>query len=43
MAHCVGHSQLKELDTIDFFKRKQTNEKMEDELNEMDSKMIIWQ
>ena len=37
----VGRYQLKELDTIDFFERKQMNEEMEaelTELSEMDSK-----
>ena len=33
-AHWVGHSQLKQLDTIDFFDRKQMNEEMEYELTE---------
>ena len=33
-ANGVGHSQLKELDTIDFFERKHMNEEMEAELTE---------
>ena len=36
-AHFFGHSQLKELDIDDFYKRKQMNEDMEAELTEMDS------
>ena len=31
-AHFVGHSQLKELDINDLYKRKQTNEDMEAEM-----------
>ena len=31
-AHFVGHSQLKKLDIVDFYKRKQTNENMEAEM-----------
>ena len=37
-AHCFGHSQLKELDIVDLYKRKQTNEDMEAEMKEMDVK-----
>ena len=37
-AHFVGHSKLKELDIDYFYKRKQTNEEMEAEMNEMDVK-----
>ena len=37
-AHFVGHSQLKELDIFDSYKRKQTNENMEAEMKEMDVK-----
>ena len=37
-AHFVGHSKLKELDIVDFYKRKQTNENMEAEMKEMDVK-----
>ena len=37
-AHFVGHSQLKYLDIVDFYKRKQTNENMEAEMKEMDVK-----
>ena len=36
--HFVGHSQFKELDIVDFYKRKQTNEDMEAEMKEMDVK-----
>ena len=32
-SHCVGHSKLKELDTIDLFEIKQTIEDVEAELN----------
>ena len=32
--HWVGHSQLKELDNIDFFEKKHMNEEMEAELTE---------
>ena len=41
MAHWVGHSKLKELDTIELFERKKMNQEMEAELtesSEMDSK-----
>ena len=37
-AHFVGHFQLNELDIVDFYKRKQTNEDMEAEMKEMDAK-----
>ena len=37
-AHFVGRSQLTELDIDDFYERKQTNEEMEAEMNEMDVK-----
>ena len=37
-SHWVGHYKLKELDTNDLFKRKNTNEAMEYELTEMDSR-----
>ena len=37
-AHFVGHSKLKELDIDDFYERKQTNDKMEAEMSEMDVK-----
>ena len=37
-AHFVGHSNLKELDIADFYKRKQTNENTEAEMKEMDVK-----
>ena len=37
-AHCFGHSKLKELDLNNFFKRKHTNEAMEAERTEMDSR-----
>ena len=37
-SHWVGHSKLKELDTIDFFKRKHIIEYMEDELAELSEK-----
>ena len=37
-AHFVRNSQLKELDIVDFYKRKQTNENMEAEMKEMDVK-----
>ena len=40
-AHFVGHSQLKELDIVDLYKRKQTNEDMEAEMKEMDEKLGI--
>ena len=36
-AHFVGHSQVKELNIDDFYKRKQMNEEMEAKLTEMDS------
>ena len=32
-ANFVGHSKLEELDIDDFYKRKQTNEEMEAEMN----------
>ena len=38
-AHWVGYSKIKELDINYFFNRKQTNEKMEAELTEMDSRI----
>ena len=37
--HFVGHSQLKELDIVDFYKRKQTNENMEAGMKEIDVKL----
>ena len=37
-AHFVGHSKLKELDIDNFYKRKQMNEEMEAEMNEIDVK-----
>ena len=37
-AHWVIHSKLKELDINDAFKRKETNEEMEAELTELDSR-----
>ena len=37
-AHFVGRSKLKELEIDDFYKRKQMNEEMEAEMNEMDVK-----
>ena len=37
-AHFVGRYKLKELDIVDFYKRKQTNENMEAEVKEMDVK-----
>ena len=40
-----GHSALKELDTIDFFERKQMIKDMEAELtesSEINSKLTIW-
>ena len=33
--HWVGHSQLKELDTIDIFERKHMNEEMEAKLTKL--------
>ena len=33
-----GNSQLKELDIVDFYKRKQANENMESEMKDMDVK-----
>ena len=33
-SHCAGHSKLKELDTHDFFKRKQMIKDLESELTE---------
>ena len=39
-AHFVGHYKLKELDIVDFYKRKQTNENMEAEVKEMDVKLV---
>ena len=36
-AHFVGRSKLKELDIDYFYKRKQMNEEMEAEMNEVDS------
>ena len=35
-AHFVGHSKLKPLYIVDFYKRKQTNKNMEAEMKEMD-------
>ena len=37
-AHFVLHYKLKELDIDDFYKRKQTNDEMEAEMNEIDVK-----
>ena len=38
-AHFVGHFKLTPLDIVDFYKRKQRNENMENEMMEMDEKL----
>ena len=45
MSQWVVHSELKELDTIDFFKREHIIEDMEAEItesSEINSKLTIW-